>query len=485
MLCVVFFFSFHVQTCRAQFSFSSSMTKDIICFAIKTRICIIVLQTISNGLIPDHDPEVFVSPHEEASAGVWLPETHWIVDTLLGGFARWDAQYFLHIATHGYTYEQTLAFYPLFPFIVGLLAKVFYAICPIMSAYYYSLVVAVLLNILFFVKAAECLLELSLRLTGNKKWAQLVAILFCLNPASIFFSAPYSEALYSWLTFKVMLETSDNSISFTRLVVPLSLSLVCRSNGFINLGYVIYFALKTCLSKKVNRMAIVVRSVLVTGVALTFYGITQLYFYYLYCARREITHSPAVITYAQKHDFILSGVRTNGSSPWCDKDLPLSYSYIQNHYWDVGFLNYYHWKQIPNFLLATPILVILLHFCCNYIQQHTRYCLYLGLMDNKVTKKITLFERQIFPFMLHGLFLAIFCIFFVHIQVATRLLASSSPLLYWYCANYFKDTGINSLEEIRDIIFLDKSEARRLILCYFVGYAFIGTILFSNFLPWT
>uniref|UniRef100_A0A336K805 GPI mannosyltransferase 2 n=1 Tax=Culicoides sonorensis TaxID=179676 RepID=A0A336K805_CULSO len=450
---------------------------DIIWFAIKTRICIIALQTISNGLIPDHDPEVFVSPHEDSSNDVWLPEVNWIVETLLGGFARWDAQYFLHIATHGYTYEQTLAFYPLFPFIVGFLARLIYTVCPIMSAYYYSLVIAVLLNILFFVKAAECLLELSLRLTGNKKWAQLVAILFCLNPASIFFSAPYSEALYSWLTFKVMLETSDNSASFTRLVVPLSLSLICRSNGLINLGYVIYFALKTLLSqsKKVNKMAIVVRFVLVTTVALTLYGITQLYFYYLYCSHHNIEHKPEVIKYAINNKYILSGIRSNGSSPWCDKDLPLSYSYIQNHYWDVGFLNYYQWKQIPQFILATPILVILLHFCCNYIQQHTRYCVYLGLMDNKISKKITVFEKQIFPFMLHGLFLALFCIFFVHIQVSTRLLASSSPLLYWYCANYFKDTGINSLEDIRDIIFLDKSEARRLILCYFVGYAFIGT----------
>ncbi|XP_063708077.1 GPI mannosyltransferase 2 isoform X2 [Culicoides brevitarsis] len=337
------------------------------------------------------------------------------------------------------------------------------------------------------VQLSVCLSELSLRMTGNKKWAQLVALLFCLNPASIFFTAPYSETLYSWLTFRIMLETSDNTISFMRLVMPLSLSLVCRSNGFINLGYVIYFALKSCLSlsKKLNKMTIIVRTILVVGCALILYGITQLYFYYLYCSRHHINHSPAIIQYAQKHGFILSGIRQNGSSPWCDNDLPMSYSYIQNHYWNVGFLNYYKLKQLPNFLLAAPILGIFLHFCFNYIAQNTRYCIYLGLLDNKITKKITLFEKQIFPFMLHGLFLTMFCILFVHIQVATRLLASSSPLLYWYCANYFKDTGINSLEEIRDIILLDKSEARRLILCYFIGFALFGTILFSNFLPWT
>lgn len=464
------------------------MTKDIISFAIKSRLCIIVLQTISNGLIPDHDPDVFISPQNEALSEVWLPEANWIVETLLGGLARWDAQYFLHIATNGYTYEQTLAFYPLLPFIIGFLANTIYFVCPVISAYHLSLIIATGLNLVFFVKATECLFELSLRLTGNKKWAQMVAILFCLNPASIFFSAPYSEALFAWLTFKVMLETSDSSISFTRLVVPLSLSLVCRSNGLINLGYVIYFAIKTCLStaKKAYKISVVVKSALVIAIALALYAVTHLYYYYLYCVKHSFEHSPEIVKYAQQHSYILAGNRdSNYTSPWCEKDLPISYSYIQSHYWNVGFLHYYTWKQIPNFLLATPILVIILNFCCNFLQQHTRYCLYLGLLDNKATKKITLFERQICPFVLHGLFLALFCILFVHIQVSTRLLASSSPLLYWYCANYFKDADINGFEDIRDIIFLDKSEIRRLILCYFVGYALIGTILFSNFLPWT
>lgn len=458
---------------------------NLISFAFSTRVLIILLQTISNGLIPDHDANVFVSP-QPASAN-W-PD--WIVECLLGGLARWDGSYFLHIATYGYSYEQQLAFYPLFPFTVGLIAKLLHSTVPILSLYNYCLCVATALNVVFFIKAAECLFELSLRLTGNKKWAQLVTILYCLNPASIFFSAPYSEALFSWLTFKVMLETaSDATISSARLVVPLSLSLVTRSNGFINLGYVVYFAAKMYMGqpKKINKAGVIVRTSLVIAISLTLYGLTQLYFYYLFCGQHPIEHVPIVKEYAERHNFVLSGqARTNGSSPWCDYDLPLSYSYIQNHYWNVGFLRYYQWKQIPNFIIAAPALTLILYFCFNYVRTNTGYCLHLGLFDSKATtKKITLFERQIFPFVMHGIFLALFCLFFVHIQVSNRLLASSSPILYWLCANHFKDASINGFEDIRDIIFLDKSEARRLILCYFVGYAFIGTVLFSNFLPWT
>ncbi|KAI8434173.1 hypothetical protein MSG28_012289, partial [Choristoneura fumiferana] len=83
-------------------------------FAFSTRVMVLVLQAVTNFIIPDHVANVFVSPEDANLRRTWGDAA---VDTLLGGLKRWDAQYFIHIAQYGYTYENCLAFFPFFPLV--------------------------------------------------------------------------------------------------------------------------------------------------------------------------------------------------------------------------------------------------------------------------------------------------------------------------------------------------------------------------------
>ena len=99
------------------------------------------------------------------------------------------------------------------------------------------------------------------------------------------------------------------------------------------------------------------------------------------------------------------------------------------------------------------------------------------------------------------------------LQVLTRLLFSSCPVLYWYCTylisnntpmepecNRYDVTQSQgpSVELKKSLdssktnvlihqiqIFKNEPLATRLMFGYFLCYFVIGTALFSNFLPWT
>lgn len=52
---------------------------------------------------------------------------------------------------------------------------------------------------------------------------------------------------------------------------------------------------------------------------------------------------------------------TEGNTrPWCGKLPPSIYSFVQAHYWNVGFLRYWTISNIPLFALATPMLLVMM-----------------------------------------------------------------------------------------------------------------------------
>lgn len=531
-----------------------SPRQKILWFAFSTRVAVIVLQAISNFLIPDHDANVFISPEDPS---LRKSTADYIIDKLLGGMKRWDAQYFIHIAQYGYTFENSLVFFPLFPFIVRYAA---YGISSVLGSFlnFHStlLISATLVNLVIFIKSADILHRLSLRVLRSECRAYKAVILFCINPASIFFSAPYSESLFAWMSFYTMLKCTDNeTFRFSNIDIvtcfPAGLSMITRSNGIINLGFLIYATFKNIIERTIPEIVYKYKTLkhrfilpflllpvvislaalaLTSIIALIPFALVQTYNYIKYCTHNEHNLPEFLLNTA----YVLPG---RANSPWCNDSLPMSYGYVQNHYWNVGFLKYYQLKQIPNFLLASPIIFLILYHCLSYIKNNLRLCFRLGLRSNTLiygyTNRMPYRPKQyckgfgandpaFFVYVVHVLFLTAFCVMCVHIQVSTRLLASASPILFWICSSrmnvgpmptsdqntineHFRRIGIGkripshhlsiaNLEGVDNMyskwrtFIISRSMPdlqSRLIQYYFLGYFIVGTILFSNFFPWT
>lgn len=149
--------------------------------------------------------------------------------------------------------------------------------------------------------------------------------------------------------------------------------------------------------------------------------------------------------------------------PYCHTALPSLYSFIQSFYWDVGPFRYYRVSQIPNFLLAAPVLFLSFYGIVVYGRT-----LWVGKFA-----ATGLHQLEVFLFWCYLVAQAASAVVFVHIQVTTRFLASS-PLLFWAAAEFVLRASPRA----------SRWRARALA-AYVVGFAVVGTVLFSAFYPWT
>lgn len=482
--------------------------KKIYWFALTSRIIVLVLQFVFNTLCPDHEADAFKRPIDLLEK-TSLCDT--VIEYLFGGLARWDGEHFLHIAKYGYTYESSLAFYPLYPLLIRIVSVPIRRIFFVLNSRSAMLVAAVLINVVCFIKSAVIFYDLSRAVLKKSNIAYKAAVLYCINPASIFFSAVYSESLFAYLTFYSMLRSvrSDSYVAF-----PIGLSVLTRSNGIINIGFPMYFQLKKLFhsytgnlscktickfmfsSITLKHLYAMCNTIIISMVQ---FILLQIYNYIIFCIPNpDQIIRPEVIAHSAAYNLTLLG---NDNVEWCYSRIPIAYSYIQKKYWNVGFLSYYEMKQIPNFVLAFPILYIMIKCIKEYFVEHKRYFYTLGFVkriENNEYYKKKKYPIEMLVFVVHGLFLTVFCIFFVHIQVSTRLICSASPLMYWYCAlsaccvsgksdddAYEFEENVSSKWKVYFLTQKNYTLQERFLLSYFLGYTILGCFMFPNFLPWT
>ncbi|KAI3705422.1 hypothetical protein L1987_75659 [Smallanthus sonchifolius] len=467
-----------------------SNTRILLRTAIASRIVLLTLTVIWRSILSPYDTSASINPSclsSTANATVLYPR----ISAAIENGVVWDSVYFVRIALCGYEYEQTYAFLPLLPFCISLLSRtVLQPLVPLVGHRAALALSGYILSNISFVFAALFLYRLSVIILKDPEASLRASILFCFNPASIFYSSIYSESLYALLSIGGLyfLTLGANNLA----ALWLAFSGCARSNGVLNAGYIGFQTMHQAYDALfLKKKPFLVFRVLISGIL-----------------RCLFIFVPFVAFQAYGYYNLCDGRHPEELRPWCKAKIPLLYNFIQSHYWGVGFLKYFQLKQLPNFLLASPILSIAICSIIHYVKLHPKVFFSLGFQvdpkttsfletqtstvnredqalrrrkhskqdmgptalstDNVSIDKLERFSIIIIPFVLHLGFMVATAFFVMHVQVSTRFL-SSSPPIYWF-ASYVpaihKGWGY-------------------LIWRYCAAYILIGSLLFSNFYPFT
>ncbi|KAF8646303.1 hypothetical protein HU200_065877 [Digitaria exilis] len=490
----------------------------VVRLAAASRVLVLALSLLSRLLFRPYDTSATLHPpclSSSATPSTSAPSTN--LSAAISSLAVWDGVHFARPAECGYEYEQSYAFLPLLPASIALLPRSLFApLVPVLGYGAVLVLSGLVLNNVAFVASAAYFYRLSVLILKDRKAAYRASVLFCFNPASVFYSSLYSESLYALFSLGGLfyLFSGANTVA----VIMLAISSSARSNGALNAGYFCFQALLRAYDAAVNkkRPLLVVRTLIAAAlrsifIFLPFFAF-QAYGYFNICV--------------------------HGSSeklrPWCKAKVPLLYGFIQSHYWGVGFLRYFQVKQLPNFLLATPTLSLAVYAIIHYtkilhqlfqttsIQRQITTALearsiesYKRSDDVTVSSELSagptnkaygnsnvkqrksvatetvsatfhdamsanqnIKENQhegsilLLPFVLHLAFMTFTAFFVMHVQVSTRFL-SASPPIYWAAAHILASPNCTS------------KRWGYLICAYFIAYILLGSLLFSNFYPFT
>jgi GPI mannosyltransferase 2 len=488
----------------------------ILSMAMFMRIFMILFMAISDWAIIDHNAGIDVVTYDldlPSAPSKMCVIDHSLIDLknecpsdfnyfkdswfhfMLRPMTKWDAARFLHLAAHEHirdptklddktnvsslVSEQAHAFFPLYPILVRYGAKQLIQILPVntlpSSNEAVLVVSAALWNSICFFIALISLADLTLRLMLPNEYAIqttfIVATLFCFNPASIFFATSYSESLFAACTF---LGYALYTAGYSYLaIMPWMAASYTRSNGSIVAGWLLMQGIAAGIPTHDNSTERVCHRVSQTI--------------------WHIILAIAVLIPIRVHDHQGWSRHCGTSFPpdWCFEKITSLYAYVQKKHWNVGFLKYYKLKQIPNFLLAAPIIISSFNGVQTWIQANWRACgsdckfqlrhiqkwVLHALREScdGTSQTLSIFHD---PKMLsHYVALAavaLFGILVAHVQINTRMICSTCPAIYWHTAYLCQKGGK----------FLNIS-IKLLIGVYLAVFIVIGTVLHVNFLPWT
>ena len=461
--------------------------------------------------------------------------------------------------------EMAHAFFPLYPYCIQLVALCLLWLFPpfILPITCEGVLVlsAWVLNTCCFCVALYSLYQFTHALAIPKnesprvarQWATRVSLLFAMNPAAVFFVAAYSESLFAALVFTgtwMIWESRQHHappmkknllwwLGATLWTVACS----SRSNGIVYAGFFLLYGLGRIIQPFLSWYAVWGR-ILCYTLAMVVLALPLVWH-----------NTVAVAAHCSNH----IADDDEAVPDWCRSEFFYLYPYIQAKYWNVGWFRYYQWKQVPNFLLATPIHVLSGAAAWAWIVTSWKRTFVDLTKKNdddpdwrrhssstswcwSVPRKLVLWtvtalraaaadppppttfhvssrspndkDRSSSSSMMLSLprhcslsedVLALYAVLAVsalltlttaHVQIATRLLCSSCPVLYWYMDRLVDDMSSSQrLRDGKDDNNNQKTPEIRLVwwpmnwgellVGYCILYNVLGIVMHPNWLPWT
>ena len=231
------------------------------------RLGFFVLQLITNYFLPPYD----TSAAEVGSSRV-----------VNLGYGNWDAIYYNYLSENDYNYERFGAFFPFYPMILRYLTETMYPLLGHFGDFNTCIVIssAILNNVLFVVNA-HLVITLSKLVMNTDETSNQAALLYAINPASVFFTVGYSESLFSFFVLLGLIIREKDSMWY---FVFFCLATAVRSNGLTLAGFILYDHLTFMIkSRQVLLVNVICMAIQLTFTALPFF-LFQSHIASLYCS---------------------------------------------------------------------------------------------------------------------------------------------------------------------------------------------------------
>ncbi|KAK4545850.1 hypothetical protein LTR36_002414 [Oleoguttula mirabilis] len=291
------------------------------------KLLLLLVAVASPGPGYDTSTGIFFDQYRTSGSDSWLARA---VEHVVLRLTRWDAFYFTTSSERGHLYEQEWAF-----------------------SWLLSRVTSVVANVTTLYRLIHAIAP-----TTEARKSQLAfttACLHILSPAGLFLSAPYGEATFALFNFLGLL-------CYARAIQNRfeTFADAYQVDAFWTLGAGIWFALASTIRSNGLLSGIVFAwDVLATLPRLQHIlrnrDKEQLTRLFATIAAGTILAIGFAFPQALAYNEYCTGASGSASRPWCQTFPPSIYSFVQEHYWNVGFLRYWTLSNLPLFALAFPI----------------------------------------------------------------------------------------------------------------------------------